>query len=83
MEHRVRPRECDICGATLVVSTVGGYSVIMDGDYIGFIHASLGDRWNTYSRVPHEEDQHLGKFVQTEAVRRIILASGRTPRAAA
>lgn len=79
MEHRVPPSSKEILpGVCLEVSTVGGYSVTHDGDYIGWIHASVGDRWNAYRRVPGDPmGDHLGRFNQVEAVRRIVAASGR------
>ncbi|GIF01115.1 hypothetical protein [Paractinoplanes rishiriensis] len=74
VEHRVQPHTCEIAGATLTVSTSNGYSVIYRGDYVGYIHASLGDRWNAYRRRLGTPDDHLGKFGQEEAVRRIVRA---------
>jgi hypothetical protein len=83
IERQVRPRTCEIAGATLTVSTSGGYSVHHNGAYIGYIHASVGDRWNAYRRRPGALDDYLGKFVQEEAVRRIVLASHEARRAVA
>ena len=61
-----------IAGARLVVSTMGGYSVVRDGDYIGWIHASVGAQWNAYVRRPGTGGDHLGRFGQDEAVSRIV-----------
>jgi hypothetical protein len=77
---RVAPSSREILpGVRLEVSTVGGYSVTYDGDYIGWIHASVGDRWNAYRRVPGEPmGDHLGRFTQLEAVSHIVTTSGHT-----
>jgi hypothetical protein len=79
MEARdVRDRTELSPGVTLVRSTLGGFSVVADGDYIGWIHASSGDYWNAYLRVPGVEGRYLGRFhPQAEAARRIVQASGR------
>jgi len=66
-------READL-GVTLVVSTTGGYSVHRGETYIGWIHASVGDHWQAYVRVPGETGRHLGKLRKHEAVRAIALA---------
>lgn len=71
-ERRVVPRSMDVAGAKLIVSTSGGYSVLYDGVYIGYVHASLGDHWNAYIRRVKALDDHLGRFRQEDAVRRII-----------
>jgi hypothetical protein len=54
---------------------MGGYSVTCGGKYIGYIHATVGDQWNAYVRRVGEPDDHLGRFGQEEAVRRIVLAA--------
>ena len=79
MEDRVPPSSREFLpGVCLEGSTVGGYSVTHDGAYIGWIHASVGDHWNAYRRVPGEPmGDHLGRFNQAEAVSRIVAASGR------
>ena len=74
MERRVPPGEREIAGATLTVSTMGGYSVVRDGDYIGWIHASVGDQWNAYVRRPGTSGDLLGRYGQEEAVRAIVEA---------
>ncbi|MEU4244250.1 hypothetical protein [Actinoplanes sp. NPDC026619] len=71
-DRQVLPRTREIAGATLTVSTSGGYSVLYEGVYIGYIHASFGDRWNAYVRRVRALDDYLGKLGQEEAVRRII-----------
>lgn len=66
-------------GITLVRSTLGGFSIEADGDYIGWIHASSGDHWNAYLRVPGGEGRYLGRIrPQLEAARRIAEAAGRS-----
>ena len=66
-------------GVVLTRSTLGGFSIEADGHYIGWIHASSGDYWNAYQRVPGSaEGRYLGRFhPQAEAARRIVQASGR------
>lgn len=72
-----QPRIVEIAGATLVVSTTNGFSVIHDGDYLGYIHASAGNQWNAYQRHEDRFDDHLGRYTQEEAVRSIMRACGR------
>jgi hypothetical protein len=72
-----------VAGATLAVSTTNGYSVFYRGVYVGYIHASVGDCWNAYLRRVDDMADHLGKFGQVEAVRRIVLASRSATEAAA
>ena len=61
-------------GVTLKVSAMGGYSVERDGDYIGWIHASVGDTWNAYARRPGTSGEFLGRYTQDEAVKVIVTA---------
>jgi hypothetical protein len=78
MDRRLPLAEREVLpGVTLVRSTDGGLSVHQDGQYIGFIHASFGDQWNAYLRVPGNGGQYLGRFRQDEAVRRIVVAQDR------
>lgn len=77
MERRVPPSERKIAGATLAVSTMGGYSVTHKGVYIGYLHASVGDQFHAYRRMTNEMDSYLGKFGLEDGVRRIVQASGR------
>ena len=77
MERRTRSRTREIAGATLTISAMGGYSVLADGDYIGYLHACQGDQFNAYQRVPGGTDNWLGKYVEEEAVRAIMGACGR------
>lgn len=58
-------------GVTLTRSTQNGFSVITQGQYIGFLHASIGASWNAYVRP----GVHLGRFEQDEAVRHIVAAA--------
>lgn len=74
-EHRVTSQSFEIAGATLTVSTTGGYSVHHDGAYIGYLHASAGDQWNACLRRVDALDVHLGKYSQHEAVNRIVRTS--------
>ena len=76
MDRRVPFRRHEIHGAVLEVSTSGGYSVLFGGAYLGYIHASVGDRWNTYRRVPDSVAAYLGKFNQDDAVDAILRAAG-------
>jgi hypothetical protein len=75
-ERRVPPRTSAIAGANLTVSTEGGYSVLLGGDYVGYIHASVGGQWNAYRRHVDAPDDYLGRFTQEDAVRRIVQVSG-------
>jgi hypothetical protein len=75
VERRVPPGKREILpGVTLTVSVRGGYSIERDGDYIGWIHASLGDRWNAYVRWPGAVGDLLGRYTEEEAVRAIVAA---------
>jgi len=75
MERRVPPAKREVLpGVTLKVSVMGGYSVERDGDYIGWIHASIGDRWSAYVRRPGTTGDLLGRFAQDEAVKAIVTA---------
>lgn len=82
MEHGVPFRKREIAGATLEISTVGGYSVVADGVYVGYLHASQGNLFNAYRRVPTGADAWLGKYAEDEAVRAILRACGRAPKTA-
>lgn len=75
MERRKPPAKREVLPrVTLTVSVNGGYSIERDGDYIGWIHASLGDRWNAYVRRPGTGGDFVGRFVQEEAVSAIVAA---------
>jgi len=75
VDRRVLAAEREIePGLTLAVSTTSGYSVHRGADYIGWIHASVGDRWQAYVRVPGGLGRHLGKLRQDDAVRAIARA---------
>ena len=83
MERRIPSRTREVAGATLTISTVGGYSISVAGDYIGYLHASQGGQFNTYLRVPDGMDEWLGKYREEDAVRAVIGACGRAPMKAA
>ncbi len=83
LPRRVPPGDRLIHGATLTVSTMGGYSVIHDGDYLGYLHASLGDQWNVYRRDDKAMDEHLGRCTLESGVLAILRATGRASEAAA
>jgi hypothetical protein len=83
VERRVPSRNREIAGATLTISTSGGYSITVDGDYIGFIHAAQGNLFNAYERVPGARGNWLGKYGEEDAVRAIMAACGRTSAEAA
>jgi|SRR4051812_28623387 hypothetical protein len=75
VERRVPPAKREVLpGVTLTVSVIGGYSIERDGDYIGWIHASIGNRWNAYVRRPGTGGDLVGRFVQEEAVKAIMTA---------
>ena len=75
MERRVPPAKREILpGVILEMSVMGGYSIEREGDYIGWIHASIGDRWNAYVRRPGTSGNLLGRFTQEEAVKAIVAA---------
>ena len=78
MERRVPFSTREIAGATLTTSTMGGYSVEVDGRYVGYMHASQGDQFNAYRRVPGADDCWLGTYVEEDAVRAIMGAVGLT-----
>lgn len=80
MDRAVPSRTPEIAGATLTISTTNGYSVEIDGDYVGFMHAAQGDMFNAYQRVPGKPGNWLGKFRAEDAVRAIMSACGRAPR---
>ncbi|GAA2886919.1 hypothetical protein Acy02nite_24330 [Actinoplanes cyaneus] len=75
MERRVPPTKREFMpGVVLKVSVMGGYSVERENDYIGWIHASIGDRWSAYVRRPGTSGDLLGRFTQEEAVKAIVVA---------
>jgi hypothetical protein len=61
-------------GVVLKASVMGGYSIERDGDYIGWIHASIGDRWSAYVRRPGTSGDLLGRYTQDDAVKAIVTA---------
>ncbi len=78
MERRVPGRQREIAGAVLTLSTMGGYSVIHRSDYLGYLHASVGDQFNVYRRKVNAEDDWLGKYRLEEGVKAIMRACGRS-----
>lgn len=75
MDRRVPRGHREIVpGVALTVSTMGGYSIDRDGDYIGWIHASVGDQWNAYVRRPGTSGDFVGRFGQQDAVKAIMTA---------
>ena len=83
MERRVPSSTREIAGAKLTISTMGGYSVTVDDIYIGFLHASQGNLFNAYQRMPGGVPNWLGKYVEEAAVRAIKAAYGRAQAEAA
>jgi hypothetical protein len=75
VKHRVASAEREVLpGIVLKVSVMGGYSVEREGDYIGWIHAGVGDQWNAYVRRPGSAGDCVGRFSQEEAVKAIAAA---------
>jgi hypothetical protein len=62
----------------LTLSTMGGYSVTHPSDYVGYLHASVGDQFNVYRRKVNEMDDWLGKYRLEDGVKAILRACGRT-----
>ncbi|MDQ1721488.1 MAG: hypothetical protein QOI26_1222 [Pseudonocardiales bacterium] len=78
MERRVPGGQREIAGAVLTLSTKGGYSVTHRSDYLGYLHASVGDQFNAYRRKVNEMDDWLGKYRLEDGVKAILRACGRT-----
>lgn len=75
----VEPRHDPLLrGVRLTRSDLGGMAVLWNDDLIGWLHASIGDKWNAYVCGPGPDDpgQHIGRFTRDEAVRRIALEAG-------
>jgi hypothetical protein len=68
-------------GVKLVRSPLGGYSVEWNERQIGWIHASIGNKWNAYGlgKPRDRGGRPLGRFTKDEAVRRIAEAAGWKP----
>lgn len=77
MERRAPEGQREIAGAILTVSTKGGYSVTHRSDYVGYLHASVGDQFNVYRRKINQLDDWLGKYRLEEGVKAILHACGR------
>lgn len=57
-------------------SVLGGFSVHLAGEFVGWIHENGSDRWNAYRRAhPPEPGEFLGAFRQADAVERIAQAA--------
>jgi hypothetical protein len=78
VERRVPGGRREIAGAVLTLSTMGGFSVTHRSDYLGYLHASVGDQFNVYRRKVNDMDDWLGKFRLEEGVKAILRACGRT-----
>lgn len=78
MERRVPGGQREIAGAVLTLSTMGGFSVTHRSDYLGYLHASVGDQFNVYRRKANTADDWLGKYRLEEGVKAILRACGRT-----
>ena len=78
MERRVPGGQREIAGAVLTLSTMGGFSVTHRSDYLGYLHASVGDQFNVYRRKVDEMDDWLGKYRLDDGVKAILRACGRT-----
>ncbi len=61
MERRIPQKQVEIPGAFLTRLTTDGYSVARRHEYIGYLHASVGDRFNVYQRKVDEMEYRLGK----------------------
>jgi hypothetical protein len=75
-QRRVPGGQREIAGAVLTLSTMGGYSVTHRSDYVGYLHASVGDQFNVYRRKVNEMDDWLGKYRLEEGVKAILRACG-------
>jgi hypothetical protein len=53
-----------------------GFSVTHRNVYVGYLHASVGDRFNVYRRKADEMDEWLGKYRLEEGVKAILRACG-------
>ena len=65
-------------GVIVARTDLGGVGVEWNGNLIGWLHASIGDKWNAYVCGPSAGDpgRLLGRFTKSEAVRRIALEAG-------
>lgn len=59
------------------MSTMGGYSVTHEDDYLGYLHM-VEDQFNAYRRKTGEADDWLGLFGLEDGVKAILHACGRT-----
>jgi len=65
-------------GVRLTRNPLGGHAVEWNGKFIGWLHASYGDKWNAYVRgaKPGVTGLPLGRFTKNESVRRIAIEAG-------
>ena len=65
-------------GVMLTRTDLGGMRVDWNGNLIGWLHASIGDRWNAYvcGQKADGPGRLIGRFTKDEAVRRIALEAG-------
>jgi hypothetical protein len=56
----------------LAPSTMGGYSVNLNGRYIGWVHLSDNSYWKAYLRTSHPLGHFLGRHTLKAAVERIV-----------
>ena len=76
MERRIPGSQREIAGAVLTVSTMGGFSVTHQSNYVGYLHASVGDQFNVYRRKVNAVDDWLGKYRLEEGVKVILRSCG-------
>lgn len=77
MKRRVPGGQREIAGAVLTCSTMGGFSVTYRSDYVGYLHASVGDKFNVYRRKVNAMDDWLGKYRLEDGVKAILRACDR------
>ena len=62
-------------GVTLTKSVLGGFSIEVNGTYVGWIHSAPGGRWNAYlRRSSRATGHHLGCFPKATAILKIMEA---------
>ena len=65
-------------GVIVARTDLGGVGVEWNGNLIGWLHASIGDKWNAYvcDGGAVEIGRLVGRFTKEEAVWRIALEAG-------
>jgi hypothetical protein len=65
-------------GVHLTHNSLGGFAVDVNGNFVGWIHAGVGNQWTAYVRgtKPGDPGTLLGRFPKKEAVQRIAEAAG-------